>query len=615
MRSLISTAILMFATQTDTISATAIYAVTKAGSLYQSTDAAKTWQQIPLPGIQPTTFTSALAIDPQNPANIYIALMQTTPPGKGSATGDPLQRTFLRTSNGGQSWAQSDLPATTNFTRLVVDPASPNVIYAMTGGTIYRSTDSGGTFNNAGLSVGIADIWPDPNRAGAFYASGIDSTRNAALQKTVDSGATWTPVTAPGLPNSRFLTVRSLAVDPHNASNIYAAMGGGCPAAVPNCGLLRSSDGAKTWSAVNVPGDFYNVVFDPRNSDVYAAGWITTGTAKGHVSRSSDGGKTWSTLDTGLPAYPVRLYLDPNVSVNLYAAPDPAVGVTVPSPATVYVSTNSGSAWTANTVAAQMAPNDVLVSLGVTSGNAAAPPPGPPAGSVTRTVSAASQQDGPVAAESIVIATGTRLATGPATADYDQPSPALAGTTVNVTDSAGVSRPALLFSVSATQVMYQIPPGTAPGTATVKITAGDGIVTTAQIQIATVAPGLFTINQAGLAKGYVVRLSNGNYFVEDVFDIDATGAMVARPITVSNGDQVTLILYGTGFRAAGGDFSATAGGVGAPVLYAGPQGVQPGLDQVNLMIPPQVATGGAQSIPVVLTAAGQTANTVYVTVQ
>jgi uncharacterized protein (TIGR03437 family) len=608
-------AILLLAAQAEAASATAIYAVTKAGALYQSTDGAKTWQQIPLPGIQATTYTSAIAIDPQNPANIYIALMQTPPPGKGSALGNPLQRMFLRTANGGQSWMQSDLPADINFTRLVVNPASPNVIYAMTGGTIYRSTDSGGTFVNAGLSVGIADIWPDPTRAGAFYASGVDSSRNAIMSKSVDGGATWTAVTAPNLPNSRFLTVRGLAVDPHNASNIYAVMGGGCPAAVPNCGLMRSSDGAKTWSAVNAPGDFYSVRFDPRNADVYAAGSITAaGVTKAHVSKSTDGGKTWSALDTGLPAYPVRLYLDPNVSANLYAAPDPASGFTVPSPTTVFVSTNSGAAWTASSVAAT-AQFDVLVSMEVTSGGAAAPPPGPPAGSVTRTVSAASLQDGPVAAESIVIATGTRLATGPATADYDQPAPALAGTTVNVTDSAGVTRPALLFSVAATQVMYQVPPGTAQGIAAVTITAGDGVVAMAQIQIAAVAPGLFTINQAGLAQGYVVRLSNGNYFVEDVFDVDGTGAMVARPITVSNGDQVTLILYGTGFRAAGGDFSATAGGVGAPVLYAGPLGVRPGMDQVNLMLPPQVAAGGAQSIPIVLTAASQTANTVYVTVQ
>jgi uncharacterized protein (TIGR03437 family) len=230
-------------------------------------------------------------------------------------------------------------------------------------------------------------------------------------------------------------------------------------------------------------------------------------------------------------------------------------------------------------------------------------------------VSAASQQDGPVAAESIVIATGSHLATGAATGDIDQPPAVLAGTTVNVTDSAGVTRPALLFNVSATQITYQVPPGTASGPATVTITAGDGVAATAQVQVSPVAPGLYSVNSSGLARGVVVRTSNGNVFVEDLFDVDSTGAMVPRPVTISNGDQVILIVYGTGFRAAGGDFSATAGGVGAPVLYAGPQGVQPGLDQFNIMIPPEVAAGGPQSVAVVLTAAGQVANTVFITVQ
>jgi uncharacterized protein (TIGR03437 family) len=242
------------------------------------------------------------------------------------------------------------------------------------------------------------------------------------------------------------------------------------------------------------------------------------------------------------------------------------------------------------------------------------PPPAPPTGSVTRTVSAASQQDGPVAAESIVTATGSRLATATATADYDQPPTTLAGTTVNVTDSAGVTRQAALFSVSPTQVTYQIPPGTAAGAATVTITAGDGVAATTQVQIAAVAPGIYTLNFAGLARAYALRLSNGNLFVEDVFDIDATGAVIARPITISNGDQVTLIVYGTGFRA-GADFSATAGGISAPILYAGPQRVQPGLDQFNLLIPPELGTGTAQVVQIVLTAAGQTANAVNVMVQ
>jgi uncharacterized protein (TIGR03437 family) len=149
----------------------------------------------------------------------------------------------------------------------------------------------------------------------------------------------------------------------------------------------------------------------------------------------------------------------------------------------------------------------------------------------------------------------------------------------------------VLFNVSATQVTYQIPPGTAAGPANVTITAGDGVTGTVQVQVAIVAPGVYTMNAAGLVKAYAFRISNGNQFIEDVFDIDATGAVIACPVTISNGDQVYLIAYGTGFRAAGGDISATIGGISSPVLYAGPQGAQPGIDQFNVLIPSSLAGG------------------------
>jgi uncharacterized protein (TIGR03437 family) len=136
------------------------------------------------------------------------------------------------------------------------------------------------------------------------------------------------------------------------------------------------------------------------------------------------------------------------------------------------------------------------------------------------------------------------------------------------------------------------------------------------VQVAAVAPGVYTLNAAGLVKAYVIRVSNGNQFVEDVYEIDPTGAVIARPVTISNGDQVYLIAYGTGFRAAGnGGVAVTIGADNPPVLYAGPQAVAVGVDQFNILIPPDLAAGGQQVVPIVLTAGGQTANTVNVTVQ
>jgi uncharacterized protein (TIGR03437 family) len=250
------------------------------------------------------------------------------------------------------------------------------------------------------------------------------------------------------------------------------------------------------------------------------------------------------------------------------------------------------------------------------SGVASSGPPPPPAGPVIKTVSAASLQDGPVAAESNVITTGPHLATGTANADIDSPATTLSGTTVSITDANGSTLPALVLSVTPTQVTYQIPAGTAVGTATVTITAGDGVATSGQVQIASVSPGVYTLNGAGLVKAFVLRVSNGNQIVEDVYDVDPTGAVVARPITISNGDQVYLIAYGTGFRAAGtGGVTVTVGADNPQVLYAGPQGVAVGVDQFNILIPPDLATGGPQSVPIVLTAGGQSANTVNLTVK
>ena len=148
------------------------------------------------------------------------------------------------------------------------------------------------------------------------------------------------------------------------------------------------------------------------------------------------------------------------------------------------------------------------------------------------------------------------------------------------------------------------------------ITSGDGVISSGQVQVVAVSPGVYTLNAAGLVKALVLRVSNGNQIVEDVYDIDPTGAVIARPITISNGDQVSLIAYGTGFRAAGtSGVNVTVGADSPPVLYAGPQGVAVGVDQFTIVIPPDLATGGPQVLLIVLTAGGQTANTVNVMVQ
>jgi BNR/Asp-box repeat. len=375
--------------------------------------------------------------------------------------------------------------------------------------------------------------------------------------------------------------------------------------------LFKSLDGGLNWNNLNQQGSFRNVSFDLRTGAVYAGGAVAPFT--GNIIKSLDGGVTWTALNNGITATGMEVYVDPDDSSRLYAFQS-SVGFFQGTAPGLFISTDGGASWKLQTVASQTA-NGVTRGMDVYSIGLVAANPPPAAVSVASIVSAASLQAGPVAAESIVIATGSHIATGTANADIDQPPMMLAGTTVNVTDSAGVTRPAVLFSVSAPQVTYQIPPGTAAGPATVTITAGDGVTGAVQVQVAAVAPGVYTLNAAGLVKAFVIRVSNGNQFVEDVYEIDPTGAVIARPITISNGDQVYLLAYGTGFRAAGADVTVTIGGDSPPVLYAGPQGEAVGVDQFNILIPPDLAAGGQQSVSLILTAAGQAANAVNLVVK
>ena len=68
-----------------------------------------------------------------------------------------------------------------------------------------------------------------------------------------------------------------------------------------------------------------------------------------------------------------------------------------------------------------------------------------------------------------------------------------------------------------------------------------------------------------------------------------------------------LVLYGTGIRGAPqAKVKVTIGNVDAPVLYAGPQGVNEGVDQVNVSLPSALIGRGQQVVTI--TVNGQATN-------
>jgi len=190
----------------------------------------------------------------------------------------------------------------------------------------------------------------------------------------------------------------------------------------------------------------------------------------------------------------------------------------------------------------------------------------------------------------------------------------LTGTKVAVKDSRGISRNATIFFTSQRQINFAIPAGTALGTSQVTVTAPDGNSVTTLVRTEAVAPALFALNAAGLVAANVVRAAGGVTTYEDIFQVSG-GAVIARPIDLGPAsDQVFLVLYGTGLRAAGtAGVTVTIGGISVPVSYAGPQGQVEGFDQVNVPVPRSLA--GKGSVDVILKASGAAANTVKLTVK
>jgi len=145
--------------------------------------------------------------------------------------------------------------------------------------------------NNAGVVTAIA---VDPTDASTVYAG----TVGGGVWKSTNSGATWKPISdlAPSL------AIGSLAIDPSNHLIVYAGTGAANDGGRQfGAGVLKSLDGGASWSVVgNADGSFYGrtihqVVIVPQNPSVLYA------TTEIGIFKSVNGGASWSSIYAFLP--------------------------------------------------------------------------------------------------------------------------------------------------------------------------------------------------------------------------------------------------------------------------------------------------------------------------
>ena len=209
----------------------------------------------------------------------------------------------------------------------------------------------------------------------------------------------------------------------------------------------------------------------------------------------------------------------------------------------------------------------------------------------TAVVSAATNRPGTLAPESLATVYGTKLS---ATAGQ---------TTVSVVDSTATERPAPVLFSSAAQINFEVPAGTAAGTAAVRIKPLGGPEQNGSVSIAPVAPALFVSHpwNSDVAVGFIVVVAA---------DDSQTTFSTATQVELRGAKQAIFVLFGTGFRNATSGVTATVDGLPSAVLYAGPAPGFLGLDQINIQAP-KALDSYYRSIPFAISAGGSSSNTVF----
>jgi photosystem II stability/assembly factor-like uncharacterized protein len=278
-----------------------------SGGLFRTTDGGVTWSPIS-DGKIPLGSMGSVAVADSDPNIIYVGTGSD-----GVRSNVSTGRGVYRTTDSGASWQFAGLHDAGQIGAVRIHPTNPNVAWVAAYGDafkrnpergVFKTEDGGKTWRKVlyiNDGVGAMDVELQPGNPNIVYAwmsrlerkpwTIISGSRDGGFFKSTDGGNTFTHITS-GLP-SDLIGKANLAVTSAKADRIYALI-----EALPGGGLYRSDDAGQTWTVVNSQGaliqrPFYYTTLgaDPTNADVVYAGAES-------FFKSTDGGKTFSLMRT-----------------------------------------------------------------------------------------------------------------------------------------------------------------------------------------------------------------------------------------------------------------------------------------------------------------------------
>ena len=297
------------------------------GGVWKTVNDGVSWT--PLTDDLPMLRVSDIAVNPNNPDEIYIAIGDYAYFGVSLKFDNRKRNTHYglgvyKTTDGGASWNPTNLSfPQTDFDfslvrRTLIHPTSNNTLVA--GGTagIWKSIDGGNLWLKKHDSL-IWDIEQSKVSPNVIYAStGYRHTMGigtASIMKSTNFGDTWTVLNT-GIPGQGVVQRIEIGLSPTNANIVYALCAGldGSFA-----GFYRSTNAGTTWSLMTstpniltwddgVSGGgqgYYDlaILVDPSDDDKVFIGGI-------NIWGTTDGGATWDGCSYWLNVYGQSLHAD-----------------------------------------------------------------------------------------------------------------------------------------------------------------------------------------------------------------------------------------------------------------------------------------------------------------
>ena len=319
----------------------------------------------------PTKTTECLSKNDKTAPNDYFFLQRVGPTGRfnfkayQSALEQASQSVLEKDRPEGlnqdwQSRGPSNIGARINT--IAVNPDNENIIYTgFAGGGIFKTTDDGVTWspifdNNSYLAIG--DITLDPSNPSTVYVGTGDPNITGfpfignGIYKSTDSGETWENI---GLQEESIIS--KIIVHPDDSGIIYASAMGIPFVRNDKRGFYKSVDGGQSWEQklfVSTEAGIIDFVLSPTDPNtIYAASWnrirnnheslVAGQDAK--IFKSTDGGDNWIILSNGLPQTDtlgrIGLAISSTNPNKLYAVVVDANNQLE----NIYKTTNAGASW------------------------------------------------------------------------------------------------------------------------------------------------------------------------------------------------------------------------------------------------------------------------------